>query len=124
MVLLYVAAFLLVSIGIIHSVLGERFVLRRLARLDNLPRLVLGGQEMMVPLLRFAWHITTIAWFGFAAIVALMAHGSLSNVSAAWVVAATFLLCGVISVIASRGRHYSWIIFLVVGLIALYEAAI
>lgn len=123
MILLYVASFLLVSVGLIHSVLGERYVLRRLARVDKLPRLVLGGREMMVPLLRFAWHLTTLAWFGIAAILALMAHGSLSNSSAAAVVAATFLLSGTISIVASRGRHYSWIAFFAIGLIALYEAA-
>lgn len=122
MPLLYIAALLLVGIGIAHSVLGERYVLRRLERLDNLPRLTLGGHELMAQVLRFAWHLTSIAWFGLAAILLLMAHDALSNRSAAVVVAATFILSGVASGIPSRGRHYSWIVFLAVGIIALYKA--
>ena len=122
MFLLYVAVFLLVGIGIAHSVLGERFALSRLARLENLPRLVLGGREMMVPVLRFAWHLTSVAWFCIAGILMLMAHESLSNENAAAVIAATFLLSAAISGVASRGRHQSWAVFLAVGLIALFEA--
>ncbi len=122
MIALYLAATLLILVSLAHSLLGERYVLRRLERLDQLPRLVLGDREMMAPLLRFAWHITSIVWLGFAAILILMAHDALSNRSAAWVVAATFGVSGLISVIAGRGRHYSWMIFFGVGCIALYEA--
>lgn len=123
MILLYIAALLLVGIGVAHSVLGERYVLRRLERLEDLPRLTLGGRELMAPVLRFAWHITTIAWFGIAGILLLIAHNALSNRSAAVVVAATFLVSALASGIPSRGRHYSWMVFLAVGIIALYEAA-
>lgn len=122
MIPLYLAALLLVGIGITHSVLGERYVLRRLERLENLPRLILGGQELMVEVLRFAWHITTIAWFGIAGVLVLMAHDALSNRSAAAIVAATFILSALTSGIGSRGRHYSWMVFLAVGVIALHEA--
>lgn len=123
MILLYIAALLLIGIGTAHSVLGERYVLRRLERLDDLPRLTLGGREMMAPVLRFAWHITTIAWIGIAGILILMAHDVLSNQSAAIVVAATFLASALASGIPSRGRHYSWIVFLAVAIIALYVAS-
>lgn len=122
MIPLYIAAFLLVAIGIAHSVLGERYVLRRLERLENLPRLRLGGKDLMVEVLRFAWHLTTIAWLGLAAILLLMAHDALSNASAALVVATLFLVSALVSGIPSRGRHYSWIVFLAVGMIALFEA--
>lgn len=122
MIQLYIAALLLVGIGIAHSVLGERFVLRRLERLENLPRLTLGGRNLMVPVLRFAWHLTSIAWFGIAAILIFMAHDTLSSKSAAIVVAATFMISALVSGISSRGRHYSWVVFLAVGIIATYEA--
>lgn len=123
MLLMYIAALLLIGIGVAHSVLGERYVLRRIERFENLPPLTLGGRELMVQVLRFAWHLTTIAWFGFVGIFLLMAHDILSNRSAALVVAVIFMVSGLTSGVASRGRHYSWIVFLAVGAIALYEAA-
>jgi len=36
--LLYLAAFLVAALGIAHSVLGERYILVRLFRRDNLPK--------------------------------------------------------------------------------------
>ncbi len=40
--LLYIAAFLTFAIGVVHSILGERYILIRLFRRDNLPKLF-GG---------------------------------------------------------------------------------
>lgn len=123
MIHMYIAALLLFGIGVAHSVLGERYVLRRIERLENIPPLTLGGRELMVQVLRFAWHLTTIAWFGFAGILLLMAHDVLSNRTTALVVAVIFIVSALTSGIASRARHYSWIVFLALGAIALYEAA-
>ncbi|REJ74470.1 MAG: hypothetical protein DWQ36_20425 [Acidobacteria bacterium] len=121
MLLLYLAATLAVAIGVAHSFLGERYVIQRLGRLENLPRLTLGGRESMLPVLRFAWHITTMAWIGFAAILWLMAHRRLSHESAGAAISATFLVSAAVSGISSRGRHYSWIVFLAIGVIALWQ---
>lgn len=122
MIASYMAALLLVGIGVAHSVLGERYVLRRVQRLTDLPKLRLGGRELMVPVLRFAWHITSIAWFGFAAMLVLIAHGALSSENGAMVIAVTFLVCALCAGIASRGRHYSWVVFLMVGVLAMHRA--
>lgn len=123
MILLYAAALLLIGTGIAHSLLGERYVLRRIERLENLPRLMLGGREQMSRVLRFAWHITTVAWLGLATVLLLMAHDRLSHRNVSLVIAATFIVSALASGIPSRGRHLSWIFFLAIGLIALYEAA-
>lgn len=39
---LYIAAFLAFAIGLAHSILGERYILIRLLRRDNLPKLLWG----------------------------------------------------------------------------------
>ena len=117
--LLYVAAILTFLIGIIHSVLGERYILMRLFRRNDLPALF-GGPEFTILTLRFAWHITTIAWWGFAAILLLMATESLSFQNTAIVLSVTFLATGLTALLASRGKHLSWIIFLTIGSICLY----
>lgn len=120
--LLTIAAVLLGITGLLHSVLGERYILRRLAKLENLPRLRLGTHEMMLPVLRFAWHITSFFMVGFAFILALMANGKLNTEHVASVLAATFLACFVVSAVASKGRHMSWVVFLFVGGASLYVA--
>ncbi len=118
---LYLAAVLIVAVGIAHSYLGERYVLRRLFRRADLPKLF--GDEMFTKrTLRFAWHITTIAWFGLAAIVLQLAHPPLSATTTGLIVGITFFLHGVIALVGSRGKHLSWIAFFAIS--ALTIAAI
>lgn len=119
--LLYIAAFFTFAIGVAHSVLGERYILIRLFRRNNLPKLF-GGPEFTIHTLRFAWHITTIAWWGFAAILVLLAENSFSFQNLSVVLAATFLVTSAIAFVASRGRHLSWLVFLFIGGVGLYAA--
>ena len=72
--LFYMAAVLLIAIGFAHSYLGERYILIRLFRRDSLPKLF-GGTEFTKNTLRFAWHLTSLAWFGFAVILISMGLG-------------------------------------------------
>jgi hypothetical protein len=112
-----IAAALLVAVAAAHSYLGERYILIRLFRREDLPRL--GGSDSFTKkTLRFAWHITSIAWLGFAAILVVLARPSVEPRSVARIVAATFLVSAGVSGFASRGRHYSWIVFLAIGLLA------
>lgn len=116
---LYAAAFLTMAIGIVHSWLGERYILSRLFRRGNLPKL-LGGEAFTRNTLRFAWHITTIAWWGFAAILILMAKGPPAQSALGWVIGGTFLAHFLITLIASRGRHLAWPVFLAIGVLSIY----
>lgn len=116
---LYFAAFLALLVGIAHSVLGERYILIRLFRREGLPKLF-GGTEFTTRTLRFAWHITTIAWWGFAAMLLQLARGSLTSSSVALAIGITFSASGVVTLVASRGRHLAWPVFLAIGGIALY----
>ena len=115
-----IAAVLLVLTAIVHSLLGERFILQRLFKLENLPRLPLGGREMMRPILRFAWHITSFFMLGFAVLLALMAADAASTQRTAAVIGITFFACGVVSAVASKGRHLSWVVFLLVSAACLH----
>jgi hypothetical protein len=119
--LLYTAAFLALAVGIGHSVLGERYILVRLFRRDDLPKLF-GGTDFTIRTLRFAWHATTVAWWGFAGILVLLAQRSLSFHSLSFVLAATFLLSGAITLVISRGQHLAWLVFLFIGGVCLYAA--
>ena len=119
--LLYIAAFFTFTIGVVHSVLGERYILIRLFRQKNLPKLF-GDTEFTIQTLRFAWHITTVAWWGFAALLVLLAENTFTFQNLSIVLAVTFLVTSAIALVASRGRHLSWAVFLFIGGVGLYAS--
>ncbi|TMH42572.1 MAG: hypothetical protein E6H54_13740 [Betaproteobacteria bacterium] len=120
--LLYLwAAALAVALGGAHSFLGEKYILIRLFRRRDLPQLF-GGTEFTIRTLRFAWHLTSVAWWGAAALLFLLAQGPLSSAAVSGVLAAVFLVSAAITFIVSRGRHLAWPVLLAIGFIALYGA--
>lgn len=122
MTILHVATILLFALGLAHSVLGERYILVRLFRRDNLPRLF-GGTAFTTRTLRFAWHITTVAWWGMAVLLWQAAAGSdLGRSPVLTVLGWTMLLSGVLPLVVTRGRHLSWIVLFLVGGLALWAA--
>lgn len=119
--MLILAAILTIAIGVIHSVLGERYILIRLFR-QPLPKLF-GSDEFTRKTLRFAWHITTIAWFGFAALLILLHLDRASPSAVSIAIASTFGLTGLVALVASRGKHLSWIVFGVISALCAYAAS-
>lgn len=114
---LVVAASLAFAIGVAHSVLGERYILVRLMRRD-LPKLF-GSDEFTKKTLRFAWHVTTFAWWGLGAVLALLASGGpVPRTAVLQAIAATFAVTALVAGVASRGRHLSWIVFLAIAWLA------
>lgn len=112
-------AFLL---GLAHSVLGERYILVRLFRHDNLPKLF-GGTEFTTRTLRFAWHITTILWWGFAVMLWQLARGQTSPSLVLNVIGYTSIAAGLLPLVFTRGKHLSWLVLFIIGGIALAQAA-
>ena len=115
------AAALCVALAIAHSYLGERYILIRLFRRTDIPKLF-GDTEFTKRTLRFAWHLTSITWLGIAALFFLLAQGALSSDAVAAVLSVVFLISAGVTVVASRGRHLAWPVFLIIGIIALYGA--
>ena len=118
--MLLVAVALTVAIGVAHSYLGERYLLMRLFR-QPLPPLF-GGDEFTRKTLRFAWHITTLAWFGFAALLLLLYLDDWSRTNALAVIGGTFAVTGLTALVASRGKHLSWIVFGAIAIISFAAA--
>ncbi len=117
------AASLAFAIGLAHSWLGERYILTRLFRRE-LPKLF-GNDWFTKRTLRFAWHLTTVAWWGFGALLLVVRsrHGSALGPSVLWVIVAVFATSGAVALVASRGRHLAWIVFLAIALLAGLAAA-
>ena len=119
---LYIAAILLVLVGVAHSYLGERYILIRLFRREDLPK-TFGSTEFTTRTLRFAWHITSIAWWGFAAILIHLAHGTISHQVVARVIGITFLATGCATLVGSRAKHLAWPVFIIIGIISMCAGA-
>ncbi|MDN4502372.1 hypothetical protein QX776_08155 [Alteromonadaceae bacterium BrNp21-10] len=113
--MLLIAGLLTLMIGLVHSYLGERYILIRLFKRDGIPHLF-GSDVFTKQTLRFAWHITTIAWWGLAAIMFTYANSqAVSRQSILQIIAVVFLISGLIALIASKGKHLSWLCFFVIA---------
>lgn len=119
--MLIIGSVLLILIGLIHSYLGEKYILIRLFKRD-IPKLF-GSDVFTKQVLRFAWHLTTVAWFGFAAILATL-HYDLNSRDGIllYIISLVFLISGAISCTFTRGRHYSYFVFWGVAIICAYVA--
>lgn len=116
--MLLAAAALMFLLGLAHSVLGERYLLIRLFRRQDLPKLF-GGTWFTTRTLRFAWHLTTVIAWGLAAVVLQL--GQLPETAGrriAITLAVTLLLAGLLPLGFTRGRHLSWLVlFAAAGLL-------
>ena len=119
--MLYVAAILLVALGAAHSYLGERYILIRLFRLPNLPKLF-GTTQFTTNTLRFAWHLTTLTWLGIAALLWQLAGRTLTPQSTAETIGLMAIASGILPMAFTGGRHLSWVILFSVGVLALWWA--
>jgi hypothetical protein len=117
---LFAAGLLAVLIGLAHSWLGERYIIVRLFRRRDLPKLF-GSDVFTKSTLRFAWHLTTVAWWGLGALLWRLATASEVGVPVsdiAMMIGWTFLISAVVAGVGSRGRHLAWLVFAAIALLA------
>ncbi len=112
---LFVASALAVLTGLAHSYLGERYILIRLLRRTDLPQLF-GSDVFTKRTLRFAWHLTSIAWVGAAVSLWVLARGDAPG--GIRVLSATFFVTALVIAAGSRGQHLAWLVFLAIGVAA------
>jgi hypothetical protein len=117
--LLLLAAGILVFVGGMHSYLGERLLFPRLFALPDLP-LFRKDRGFTEAVLRFAWHLTSLAWWGMAVVVGAMALTVVDNHRVGVILGATVLLSGLIIVVTCGVRHPAWWLFLIAGACILY----
>ena len=115
-----VAAVLAALLGAAHSLLGERFVLGPLFQRGHLPKLM-GSAGFTGQVLRFTWHVTTALLWGLAAILWLLSSGSPGGIGA--IVAWTFAVCFAIALLGSRGKHFSWFVFLAIAVLVWFGSS-
>lgn len=116
--LLLIAASLMFFAGVAHSYLGERYILTRLFQRDGLPKLF-GGTAFTTGTLRFAWHLTTVVWWGLAYLTVVAAYGNISRDQFLLVMGVISLVSAAFPLYFTRGKHLSWLVFLLVGVLVL-----
>ena len=119
--MLLIAAVLTFAVGVAHSVLGEKLLLIRLFRRPDLPTLA-GSATFAARTLRFAWHITTVAWWGFGAMLVLASRDALTPDNALIALAVTMLVTAAMILFASRGKHLAWPVFAAIAAAAFWAA--
>ena len=101
---LALAAGSLVVLAVLHSALGERLLLGPLLAAPALPPLGIPA-GLARRTLRFAWHLTSLAWLGLA----WVAVAEPRTLPAVGVVLA---LSGLGALVGSGGRHFAWAVML------------
>lgn len=121
--MLEIASAFCILIGCIHSYLGERFILIRLFRKTDIPQLF-GSDYFTKRTLRFAWHITTVAWFGFAYLLFAISQGTENMTQTVlFTSSVVFAITGAFAFAFTRGRHISWLVFWAISGFSYFSAA-
>ncbi|AVO37163.2 hypothetical protein [Pukyongiella litopenaei] len=110
--MLSAAAICLVLVGAMHSFLGGLRLISPLLARPDFPS-ILGSQRNARLTLFFGWHALTVFWWAQAYVLWTIAtepsraiHATLLTLA----IASCMLACA--AIIASRGRHLSWVFFL------------
>ena len=112
--MLILAAVLMFVTGIAHSWLGEHYILIRLFKRGDLPK-IFGSTSFTAGTLRFVWHLTTVAWWGLAWLILIAAGSDVSNDQVLGVIGVVALVSAAFPLYFTRGKHLSWLVFLLIG---------
>jgi hypothetical protein len=111
--LFIIVAVVLFLLGIAHSVFGEKLLLLPMAREKSVN--LFKEKPYMISVMRFAWHITSIAWWGMALIIMYFAMIENCPPFCVHALAGTFAATGIIIIVFSRGLHPAWFFFLAIA---------
>lgn len=118
---LVTASVLIVFIGIVHSWLGEIKLINPLVSPATRTG-ILAHSRFARQVLRFAWHLTTLSWWGMAVVLAVigLSQGDSTGKMVAIIYAGTFGLLAAITLYAGRGRHHAWWVFAAIAALTAY----
>lgn len=102
---LMLAAGSLAALAVGHSLLGEAKLIGPLLGPAPLPAVKLPDVFAKLTL-RFAWHLTSLAWLALAYVV-------VAEPQTAGAVGVLLAVSGAVALLGSRGRHFAWALFFV-----------
>lgn len=108
---------MLFIVSAVHSWGGEKYLWRPLFKHKG--NRILESQLARV-VLRLAWHLTSVLWLVLASVVYTVAfEPSFIEVVVLGVVGTSFVIVGLVDLIASKGQHIGWPLLTLVGVFAL-----
>jgi hypothetical protein len=112
----FIAGVLALIVGILHSIIGERYFIPRLRLHEQV--LDAGTEKYVNRTLRSAWHLATIASWSSASILLVFAYRTANEtiLLVVKVIALFYLVSGILSLFISHGRQPMWVIFLIMAL--------
>ena len=119
--MLYLAAFLVATLGLAHSYLGEVHLLTRLFRRGGLPPLW-GDTALTIGTLRFAWHLTTVLAL-VVAVLLVQLVGPAPTDQLVRTIGWGLIISGVLPLVFTLGRHLSWLVLFVAGGLCLFAGS-
>ena len=120
---LFIAGSLAILVGLVHSILGEVLIFRRLRNDKIVPTSPAPPlQERHVRILWASWHMVSIFGWAFGAILLRMAFPATEQLFFLFVkdsiIVSTFV-SALIVLVATKGRHPGWVGLLAVAVLAL-----
>ncbi len=109
----FAAGLLLILIGIVHSILGEKLIFRRMRQGGFIP--TLGGPILREPHVRIlwaTWHVVSVLGFGLAALLLWLAQpeqAPLAQSIIPHVLTAALAASSALVFIGTKGKHPGWI---------------
>jgi hypothetical protein len=121
------AGILTFLVGLVHSVLGERMIFRRMRQQDIIP--THGGdvlREGHVRIMWASWHLVSLMGWGLAAMLMWLAFSPLAQATRnaiATMTMAAMLASSALVLLATKGRHPGWVGLLGVAVLLLIGMA-
>lgn len=123
---LFGAGLLAFATGLVHSLLGERLIFRRLREHGALMTACADApatESRRLGILWATWHLASVFGWAFGALLLLLALGQAPTATGVLIaVAAAHLTGAVLVFVGTHGRHPGWIALSVVGLVAAVAA--
>ena len=116
---LYAAAVVAAIVGLVHSILGELLIFRKLRKGMIIPDQPAPPLELRsIRIIWATWHLASAFGFGFAAVLAFLASGDLvPDPHITWALVAAFAAGSALVLVATRGKHPGWVGLLVVAVL-------
>ena len=116
---LLAAAVVAALVGVIHSILGEVLIFRKLSKGTLIPNQAAAPLELRnVRILWATWHLASAFGFGFAAILIIWANREFApDPATVWTLILSFAFGSFLVLVATRGKHPGWIGLLIVSVL-------
>jgi hypothetical protein len=107
------AALLLIVIGLVHSVLGEWLIFRRMRNEGFIP--TNGGELLREPHVRIiwaTWHLVSVLGWGIATVLLWLAQATQAPLTQSLIpqaLSATLAASSALVLIGTKGKHPGWI---------------